>query len=91
MQTALYGAEATRHLRFFAFYGERCGGGGSCGDCRDYQMATTDWEHLLVVCGQSKDHTVKVTRFADQIVCERNFPAVDPEKIPLKSDELTTW
>lgn len=88
--TALYGAEATRHLRFLAFYGEHCGGGGSCGDCRDYQVATTDWEHLLVVCGQSKDHTVKVTRFADQIVCERNFPTVDPEKIPLKSDDLNT-
>ena len=67
---------------------ERCGGGGSCGDCRDYQVATTDWEHLLVVCGQSTDHTVKVTRFADQIVCERNFPAVNAAKIPLKAEEL---
>jgi len=87
--TAVYGAEATRHnLKFVAFYGEHCGGSGSCGDCRDYQLATTDSEHLLVACGQSSDHTVRVTRFADQIVCERNFPEVDGAKIPLAASEL---
>jgi cytidine deaminase len=86
--TALYGPKATRHVRFIAFYGEHCGAGASCGDCRDYQLATTDWEHLLVACGQSSDHTVKVTKFSDQIVCERNFPEVSAEKIPLRRDEL---
>jgi cytidine deaminase len=87
--TAMYGAETTRKdVRFIAFYAQQCGGGASCGDCRDYQLATTDWEHLLVACGQAGDHTVKVTRFADQIVCERNFPEVNAAKIPLLPEEL---
>jgi cytidine deaminase len=87
--SAEFGADATRRdVRFIAFYGERCGGAGSCGDCRDYQLASTDWEHLLVACGQSSDHTVKVTRFSDQIVCERNFPEVKAEKIALRPEDL---
>lgn len=87
--TAEYGAEATRHsVRFVAFYAEHCGASGSCGDCRDYQLATTDYEHLLIACGQASDHTVRVTRFADQIVCEKSFPAVDAQKIPLAAGEL---
>ncbi|HST12195.1 MAG TPA: hypothetical protein VLL05_17610 [Terriglobales bacterium] len=87
--TALYGPETTRkNVRFLAFYAEQCGGGASCGDCRDYQMATTDYEHLLVACGQAGDRSVKVTRFADQIVCERNFPEVEAAKIPLAAEEL---
>ncbi len=50
--TALYGPETTRKdVRFIAFFAQQCGGGASCGDCRDYQLATTDWEHLLVACG----------------------------------------
>jgi cytidine deaminase len=87
--TAQYGADATRHsVRFVAFYSDRCSGGGSCGDCRDYQLATTAYEQLLIVCGQSSDHTVHVTKFADQIVCEKNFPEVAPQKIPLTATEL---
>ena len=87
--TALYGPETTRKdVRFLAFFAQQCGGGASCGDCRDYQLATTDWEHLLVACGQAGDRTVKVTRFADQIVCERNFPEVDAAKLPLSPEEL---
>jgi cytidine deaminase len=87
--TALYGAEATRKkVRFLAFFGEHCGGGASCGDCRDYQLANTDYEHLLVVCGQSSDHTVHVSRFADQLVCERDFPGVEAKQIPVSADEL---
>lgn len=87
--TALYGPETTRKdVRFVAFYAQQCGGGASCGDCRDYQLATTDWEHLLIACGQAKDHSVQVTRFADQIVCERNFPEVEAAKIPLSQEEL---
>ncbi len=87
--TALYGAETTRHaVRFIAFYGKTCGGTGSCGDCRDYQVATTDYEHLLIACGQASDHTVRVRRFMDQLVCERDFPIVDAAKIPLSSAEL---
>jgi cytidine deaminase len=87
--TALYGPEATRKdVRFVAFYAQQCGGGASCGDCRDYQLATTDWEHLLIACGQARDHSVQITRFADQIVCERNFPEVEAAKIPLSAEEL---
>src|SRR5579883_3452055 len=86
---ALDGPETTRKdVRFIAFFAQQCGGGASCGDCRDYQLATTDWEHLLVACGQAGDRSVKVTRFADQIVCERNFPEVEAGKIPLAPEEL---
>jgi len=87
--TADYGAEVTRHaVRFIAFYGDHSGGAGSCGDCRDFQMASTDWEHLLIVSGQSLDHTVKVTRFSDQIVGERSFPEVKAEEIALAPGAL---
>lgn len=86
--TALYGADTTRHdVRFLAFFAKQCGI-ASCGDCRDYQLATTDYDRLLVACGQSGGRTVKVTRFADQIVCERNFPEVEAAKIPLAPEEL---
>src|ERR1700689_5904734 len=89
--TVMYGADVTRHaVRFVAFYGKTCGGTGSCGDCRDYQIATTDYEHLLVACGQASDHTVRVHRFMDQVVCERDFPVVDAAKIPLSAGELAT-
>ena len=85
---ALYGPETTRrNVRFLAFYANQCGA-SSCGDCRDYQLATTDYEHLLFICGQASDHTIKVTRFPDQIVCERNFPEVEAAKIPLAPEEL---
>jgi cytidine deaminase len=85
---ALYGPVTTRrNVRFLAFYANQCGA-SSCGDCRDYQLATTDYEHLLFVCGQASDRTVKVTRFADQLVCERNFPEVQAVKIPLAPEEL---
>jgi hypothetical protein len=87
--TVQFGPEVTRHaVRFVAFYGQTCGGTGSCGDCRDYQIATTDYEHLLVACGQASDHTVRVRRFLDQVVCERDFPVVDAAKIPLSAGEL---
>jgi cytidine deaminase len=87
--TALYGPDTTRKdVRFLAFFAQQCGGGASCGDCRDYQMATTDYEHLLVACGQASDRMVKVTRFADQLVCERNFPEADAAKIPLPPEQL---
>jgi cytidine deaminase len=87
--TVQFGADVTRQaVRFVAFYGQSCGGLGSCGDCRDYQIATTDYEHLLVACGQASDHMVRVHRFLDQVVCERDFPVVDGSKIPLSSGEL---
>jgi hypothetical protein len=85
----LYGPEATHHaVRFVAFYGKSCGGLASCGDCRDYQIATTDYEHLLVACGQSTDHTVRVRPFMEQLVCERDFPVVDATKLPVNPKEL---
>jgi cytidine deaminase len=87
--TALYGADTTRNaVHFVAFYGQTCGGSGSCGDCRDYQIASTDYEHLLIACGQASDHTVRVHRFMDQLICEKNFPEVDATKIPLSALEL---
>jgi hypothetical protein len=86
----LYGSDATHHaVRFVAFYGQTCAGLGSCGDCRDYQIATTDYEHLLVACGQASDHTVRVRRFMDQLVCERDFPVVDAAKLPRRNS--TPW
>ncbi|MGB2665279.1 MAG: hypothetical protein WAK48_14835 [Candidatus Acidiferrum sp.] len=87
--TALYGAETTRHgLRFVAFFSQRCGLSGSCGDCRDYQKATTDYSRLLIVCGQSSDHTVRVTRFSDQLVDEDQFPAASPSSLSITQAEL---
>lgn len=87
--TALYGADATRQaLRFVAFFSEHCGSGASCGDCRDYQKAQTDYAHLLIVCGQASDHTVRVTRFSDQLVDEDKFPAADPSSLSISPGEL---
>jgi cytidine deaminase len=88
--TALYGADTTRHaLKFVAFFSERCGASGSCGDCRDFQKAATDYAHLLIVCGQSSDHTVRVSRFADQLVDEAQFPIADPSSLFISPAELT--
>src|SRR5215469_11298969 len=87
--TSLYGADVTRHaVRFVAFFSQRCGLSGSCGDCRDYQHAVTDYAHLLIVCGQSSDHSVRVTRFADQLVDEDKFPLAAGDNLPLSSGEL---
>lgn len=87
--TTLYGADVTRHaVRFVAFFSQRCGLSGSCGDCRDYQHAVTDYAHLLIVCGQSSDHSVRVTRFSDQLVDEDKFPVASPESLPISSSEL---
>jgi hypothetical protein len=88
--TALYGPETTHHaLRFVAFFSQRCGLSGSCGDCRDYQKAQTDYNHLLIVCGQASDHTVRVTRFSDQLVDEDKFPATSHDSLSIKPSELT--
>lgn len=88
--TALYGADTTWHfLRFVAFYSERCGTSGSCGDCRDYQKAATDYANLLIVCGQSSDHTVHVTRFRDQLVDEDQFPPASSNSLAISTAELT--
>jgi cytidine deaminase len=87
--TTLYGADTTRHaLRFVAFFSQRCGVSGSCGDCRDFQHAVTDYAHLLIVCGQASDHTVRVTRFSDQLVDEDKFPAATPDSLPITPGEL---
>jgi cytidine deaminase len=88
--TALYGAEITkRAVRFVAFFTQTCGTSGSCGDCRDYQIASTDYEHLLIACGQASDHTVRVRRFMDQVVCEKDFKEVEAAKLPLTPDQLS--
>ena len=80
--------EARRAVDFIAFYSERCGGGGSCGDCRDYLMATTRWEDLLVVCGQAGDRSVHIDRFADGIVPEDRFPEVSPSALGLPAGRI---
>lgn len=83
------GAEATRRVRFLAFFkDDRCGSGMSCGDCRDYQVATTDAENLLVVCGQASDQTVHIRRFSEALVSEGDFPLVDEADLPLSPEEL---
>ncbi len=87
--TALFGPEVTRRsVRFIAFYGQRCGESLSCGDCRDYQMAATDYEHLLLVCGQASDHMVRVRRFTECVAREEHFPEVSARQIPLGASEL---
>jgi hypothetical protein len=87
--TALFGPGVTRHsVRFIAFYTTRCGEGLSCGDCRDYQMAATDYEHLLLVCGQASDHTVRVRHFTECVAREDNFPETDAKQIPLAPSDL---
>lgn len=86
----LYGAAATRaSVRFIAFYSEGvCGKGGSCGDCRDYQIAKIDYENLLVVCGQASDGTVRVSRFADTLVPVETWPLTAAAAIPLPPADL---
>jgi len=79
---------ARRAVSFIAFYGEQCGGGGSCGDCRDYLITTTRWEELLIVCGQASDHTVHVERFARSVVSEDRFPVVASEATGLPAARL---
>jgi cytidine deaminase len=70
----LVGPEAAREqVRFLAFHADRCGGGGSCGDCRDYLLKTTRYRELIIACGQASDHTVHLQRFADNIVAEESF------------------
>lgn len=87
--TVLLGPATTREkVQFIAFYSERCGDSLGCGDCRDYEMATTDYENLLIVCGQASDHTVRVRRFMQGHVPEEDFPEVTAEKIPLSTGLL---
>ena len=82
--TAVGPEQARRAVGFIAFYGEACGGGGSCGDCRDYLIATTRWQDLLMVCGQASDRTLHVDRFAKWVVPEDRFPelAADTTGLP---------
>ena len=83
------GADATKAVKFMAFYTEgTCGASMSCGDCRDYQIATTDFDNLLVVCGQASDHTVHVRRFSEAVVPEASLPRVGTDEIPLTAEEL---
>jgi len=79
---------ARRSVDFIAFYSERCGGGGSCGDCRDYLMTTTRWRELLVVCGQAADHSVHVERFAKGIVDESEFPELPASGLGVPAGRL---
>jgi hypothetical protein len=88
--TNLYGAEATRRsVRFIAFYTTGvCGKGGSCGDCRDYQIAKTDYRKLLTVCGQASDGKVTVRRFAETLVAVERWPLTPAVDIALPAADL---
>jgi cytidine deaminase len=86
--TAVGPEEARRDVSFIVFYGEKCGGGGSCGDCRDYLLATTRWQDLLMACGQASNHTVHVDRFEKWIVPEDRFPEVAAEGTGLSAARL---
>src|SRR6185503_19637856 len=48
----------------------------------------TRWQDLLIVCGQSSDHTVHVDRFAKGIVPEERFPEVSAEGTGLTTAQL---
>ena len=86
---SLFGPEATREkVRFIAYYGERCGDSLSCGDCRDYQMATLDVERLLAICGESSTGLVHVRHFRDALVSEERFLEVAASEIPLSPEVL---
>ncbi|HXV63476.1 MAG TPA: hypothetical protein VEK15_22435 [Vicinamibacteria bacterium] len=85
----LFGPEATREkVRFIAYYTERCGDSLSCGDCRDYQVATLDVERLLAICGESSTGLVHVRPFRDALVSEERFPEVAASEIPLSPDVI---
>lgn len=86
----LVGPEAAREqVSFLVFYKDgACGTGGSCGDCRDYLMATTRWQDLLMVCGSAADHSVHVGRFDRWVVPETDFRETTPEEIGLSEDKL---
>ena len=87
--TSLHGREATRRVRFIAYFTEgECGSSLSCGDCRDYQIASTDYQNLWVACGQGSDRTVQVRRFAEAIVSEEAFPEVAVTEMPLGESEI---
>ena len=87
--TSLYGQEATRRVRFIAYFAEgECGSSLSCGDCRDYQIRATDYQNLLVACGQSSDHTVEIRRFAEAVVSEEEFPEIALAELPLEGPEI---
>lgn len=86
---SLFGPEATREkVRFIAYFAERCGDSLSCGDCRDYQIATLDVEKLLAICGESATGLVHVRNFRDALVLEERFPEVAPSEIPLAPEVL---
>jgi cytidine deaminase len=87
--TNLLGPDVARQsVRFIAFYSDSCGGGGSCGDCRDYLMAATRYQELIVACGQTSDHTVRAQKFSDSIVPESRFPETPAAELHLDAAEL---
>ena len=72
-----------------AFYSASCGGDSrGCGDCRDFMMASTQYDRLLWVCGSAKDHTIVVRRFADGLVDEQAFPDVTPANAGIPASDL---
>jgi cytidine deaminase len=87
--TARFGADLARaQVQFIAFYAQSCGDSRGCGDCRDYMRAATRYASLLWVCGQQKDHTIHVRRFADGLLEEEKFPDASPDQIDLPKGDL---
>lgn len=87
--TARFGADvARREVQFIAFYSESCGDSRGCGDCRDYMCAATEFKSLLWVCGNARDHTIRVRRFADGLLEEEQFPNVERGRIDLAAADV---
>jgi cytidine deaminase len=85
--TARFGRDASRQVEFVAFYGQTCGNSRGCGDCRDYMRAATDTSRLLWVCGQARDHTIHVRRFADGLSAEHDFPDASADDLGLPEQD----
>ena len=84
-----FGAQVTKEkLRFIAFYAEQSRGGPGCGDCRDFEIANTDYQNLMIVCGNGKDLSMRVKSFMEGFVSEERFAVIRKEDIPLTSEEL---
>ncbi|MBT4964285.1 MAG: hypothetical protein HOI53_07930 [Francisellaceae bacterium] len=86
--TSAFGASVTRSVKFIAFDSVECSKCTGCGDCRDYIKSQTDYENLLIVCGQRSDKSIHVTRFKDGLVDETEFASVNHTQIALSKLEL---
>jgi len=90
-----YGHEKVRELlRVIALYSS-FGPVTPCGDCRDYLLASTDPQKLVIVTAGEKDPNVQIHPFTDFLAPEEGFDvAISPrEAVARINDEdfYTTW